>query len=201
MVKKTSKKAPQKSSSISNYVILESRMSGGMLLSPIKHTTPGENWTIGEKFRQPPAIPVVVRIRDGYEEAELRSFLSVPPILSKKLYEILVKAGVDNLEVFDAVLTSRDGKVAIEGFKAFNLVGLFSMADLKKSKFSPGNSSREIDASFDKLVFDPNKKPSHLMFRLEEYTSAVVVHKSIRQAIEEAGITHIKFIEASEFIS
>ena len=99
------------------------------------------------------------------------------------------------------MLRSDDGKVRIEGFKAFNLIGLVAAADLSASRFAPENPSRHLDASFDGLVLDPERIGGLLMFRLAEFSSAVIVHRSVQAAIEQAGIKRISFRKPSEFLS
>ena len=183
------------------YFVMEPNMSGGMLLAPIPKAPNRQSWTVGARFTAPPALPIAVKIREGYESAEPRHFVDVPPILSDELLSILRAAGVSNLDVYDAVLRSADGAVELKGYKAFNLIGLIKAADLAASTFSPNNPSRFLDASFDGLVIDANKVKGVLMFRLAEHTSAVVVHGSIRAAIENAGITGIEFVQPTQFLS
>ena len=39
-----------------------------------------------------------------------------------------------------------------------------------------------------------------LMFRLAENTSAILVHRSVRDAIEAAGIEAVRFVEPADFL-
>jgi len=183
------------------YFVMEPNMSGGMLLAPIAKAPNRQSWTVGARFTAAPALPIVVKIREGYETAEPRPFVDVPPIMSDELLTVLRAAGVTNLDVYDAVLRSADGSVELKGYKAFNLIGLIKAADLAASTFAPGNPSRFLDASFDGLVIDEKKVKGVLMFRLAEHTSAVVVHGSIRAAIEAAGIAGIEFVQPTQFLS
>jgi hypothetical protein len=177
------------------YFAMDIKMSGGMLLGTMMEPPSEQSWTMGEFFTQAPKMPIVVKIRDGYESAEAREFMSVPPIMSKRMYEVLKSAGVLNLQVFDATIQSQDHTVKLKDFLAFNLIGLVKAADMKKSRFSPHNSSREIDAWFDHLQLKDEIRTDLLMFRLAEYTSTIVVHESVRKAIEAAGIRHVYFEE------
>jgi hypothetical protein len=184
-----------------DYYAMQSDMAGGMLLAPLRYAPNDARWTVGQRFVQAPAEPVVAKIRNGYEDAEPRPFLGVPPIVSDKLLAVLRAAGVSNLDVYDAVLQSADGSVALKGYKAFNLIGLVAAADLAQTRFAPDNASRFLDASIDGLVIDPAKAGGQLMFRLAENTSAILVHRSVKAAIESAGIAHIEFLKPSEFLS
>lgn len=156
------------------YDVLQPVLRGGMLLAPLRDA-PGEaSWTVGVRFAVPPPEPVEVHIRDGYEDAEPRPFLGVPPIVRDDLLAVLRGAGVDNLDVYDAVLRSRDGAVRIAGYKAFNLIGLVDAVDR-------GQGRR--------------------MFRLAEDTSAILVHRSVRDAIEAAGIGPLRFVAPADHLS
>lgn len=150
-------------------------MKGGMLLSPLRDIvdTHGNetSWTEGVSFSKSPDLPVIAKIRSGYETADPRPFLGVPPIISNELNRVLQKMGVKNIETFDAVLKSTDGQI-IEGYKAFNLVGLVSYADVSKTNLQ--------------------------MFRIEENTSAIFVHEKVRAGIESAKIPFINFLEPTE---
>lgn len=193
----TAKKTPP----TPQYFVIEPDMSGGMLLAPLARAPNRQSWTVGARFTAPPPTPVVAKIRDGYEDAEPRAFVDVPPIVSDDLYAVLRAAGVSNLDVYDAVLRSADGRLELKGYKAFNLIGLVKAADLSASTFAPGNPSRFLDASFDGLVLDEQRLQGVLMFRLAEHSSAVIVHASVRAAIEDAGIKKIDFVQPTQFLS
>lgn len=184
-----------------DYFVLGAEAHGGMLLTSIPRPHKRQSWTMGQRFSVAPALPVVAGICAGYETALPSPYVDVPPIMSEQLLQVLLNAGVDNIDAYDAVLRSEDGKVEVPGFKAFNLIGLVAAADLKASRFAPDNPSRHLDASFDSLVLDTALIGGARMFRLAEFSSAVVVHASVKAAIEAAGITRISFRKPSEFLS
>ena len=184
-----------------DYFLMQPVMRGGMLLAPLRDAPNEQSWTMGARFEEPPPEPVQAKIRAGYEDAEPRPFMGVPPILSEALLSVLLAAGVSNLDTYDAVLKSADGKVALRGFKAFNLIGLVAAADLSQTRFAPENASRFIDATIDGLVLDPSRAGGLLMFRLAEHSSAIVVHRRIKDAVEAAGIAHVQFVSPNEYLS
>lgn len=186
---------------VDDYFVMQPVMRGGMLLAPLRDVPEDQGWTLGVRFDPPPKEPVVAKIRNGYEEAEPRPFMSVPPILSQALFDVLLAAGVSNLEAFDAVLKSADGQLTLTGYKAFNLIGLVGGADLAQTRFAPENPSRFIDATIDGLVLDPRRVLGLRMFRLAEHTSAILVHRSVKAAIEAAGTTHVTFVKPSDYLS
>jgi hypothetical protein len=121
--------------------------------------------------------------------------------MSDRFYEALRKTGVDNLDVYDAVLVNKAENVTIKGYKAFNVIGLVAAADLGQTKFSPENPSRLIDASIDSLAIDAKKAKGLLLFRLAEYAGAVIVHASLKNALEKIDFPYLVFNEPKEFIS
>ena len=174
--------------------------SNGMLLYDIPDPGKLDRWYSGHKFKSPPKEPVVVTIRKGFEHGDLPPFSVAVNIMSDEFYKALCDAGVDNLDVYDAVLRSKDGTVEYKGFKAYNVLGLVRAADLSKTKFNdPG--SRLIDASIETLEIDPNKAMGFLMFRLAEYVSAVIVHERVKKFIEPMNFPYVQFNEPSGFTS
>jgi hypothetical protein len=183
------------------FFVLGSDMKGGMLLTSIPRPHRRQSWTMGQRFTTAPTLPVMAEITKGYETATPCSYVDVPPIMSVGLYETLVHAGVTNIDAYDAVLRSEDGAVTVKGFVAFNLIGLVAAADLGASRFAAGSSSRHLDASFDSLVLDTERIAGLRMFRLAEFSSAVIVHRSIKAAIEAAAIPRVVFRKPAEFLS
>jgi hypothetical protein len=191
---------PDQPAPVDEYFVMQPVMRGGMLLAPLRDVPEDQGWTVGQRFDPPPVPPVVARVRSGYETAEPRPFLGVPPILSDKLLDVLRAAGVSNLDVYEAVIQSADGQVSLKGWKAFNLIGLVAGADLSQTRFTPGQPSRFLDASIDGLALDPAKISGLRMFRLAENTSAIVVHRAVKAAVEAAGIAHIQFLKPADFM-
>jgi hypothetical protein len=185
----------------SEYYVLESSNPDRMLLYDFDDPGPEDNWLIGQRFRSAPAEPVVVQIQPGYERKDLLPFFGTPPVMSAEFHDALRAAGVDNIDVYDAVLRSKDGSVEHAGFKAFNVVGLVAAADLSRTRFAPENPSRVVDASIESLVIDPAKVKDLLLFRLAEYVSAVIVHERLRRAIEARQFPHVLFRDPRDFIS
>ena len=185
----------------SDYYVLEGENPKRMLLYDFDDPGPQDSWLIGQRFHSAPTQPVIVAIQPGYERAELLPYFGTPPVMSYEFYESLQRAGVDNIEAYDAVLQSEDGAVQHRGFKAFNIVGLISAADLTQTQFSSSNPERLIDAGIESLTIDPSKPKGLLMFRLAEYVGAVIVHDKVKRAIEAKPFPHVVFREPSQFIS
>lgn len=182
------------------YYIMGRHNPDGMLLYSLPDPSDDDSWTIGQRFVEPPEGPVEIGIIEGYEQAQPLHWFDTPPVVSDALYDVLLKAGVANLEAIDAVLTSDDGRTRLTGYKAINVVGLVKAAGAG-TRFDAANASRLIDASIDSLEIDPDRCGGARMFRLAEFSGAVVVDDQVKQAIEAAGLPWIVFHAPAEFIS
>jgi hypothetical protein len=182
------------------YYILDAQNPKRMLLSSLEDPGLDDNWFWGRRFVEPPEEPIFVPILDGYEKAELMDYFGTPPVMSQRFYDALLRAGVSNLDVFDAILSDDSGDVRHEGYKAFNLIGIIAAAG-SATEYSADNESRLIDASIEKLSIDEKAAHGALMFRLAEYAGAVIVHESVKRAIEREGFAHVVFREPEDFIS
>jgi hypothetical protein len=183
------------------YWLLESRNDKRMLLFSLRDPSFADSWLYGKPFATQPATPLIVGIIKGYETAQPLDYFGTPPVISERFYRALVDAGVDNIDVYDATLASEDRQLQISGYKACNIIGLVKAADLTKTVFSPDNPSRLMDASIDSLAIDPQRAKGHLFFRLAEYSGAVVVHDSIKRALEKHQFPHLVFSRPESFMS
>lgn len=184
----------------SDYFVLDSSHPDMMLLVPPADPSVKDSWLFGKPFLKPPKEPVVVKIRQNHEQGQLLDYFGTARLMSDAFLEAVRSAGVDNLDVYDAVLKGSDGSQHT-GYKAFNVIGMVDAADMAKSRFSDPDGSRLIDASLDGLVIDPQKARGLLMFRLAQYTAAVMVHARVRAAIEARNFPNIIFREPTEFWS
>ena len=115
--------------------------------------------------------------------------------------EALRSAGVDNIDTYDAALESEDGSVRLPGYKAYNIVGTVTAADVAKSEFSPDNPSRQIDASIRSLVVDETKTKGLLLFRLAESVDTILIHHSVKTVLEARNFRGVLFTPPSLHIS
>lgn len=172
-----------------------------MLLNSLPAPGPWIGWIDGQVFPKPPTLPVAVRIKAGYERSEPPVFKEVPQIMTAEFFEALRSAGVDNIDVYDAILESADGTVRLPGYKAYNIVGVVSAADVGKTEFSPENPSRQIDASIRSLVVDEAKTRGLLLFRLAESVDTILIHNSVKVALESRNFRGVLFTPPNLHIS
>ncbi|WP_163997959.1 imm11 family protein [Pyxidicoccus caerfyrddinensis] len=150
-------------------------------------------WNSGEPLENHPALPMRVPVATDRQTVMAEFWDATPALMTKRLLDALTAAGVNNLEVFPAVLIDSSG-AETTNHVAFNLVGLIAAADLNATRFAPGTERRMIDSDIDHLVVDPSKTGGALMFRLAEAVNVILVHEKVKTAIEAAGIDTMTFM-------
>ena len=121
------------------------------------------------------------------------------PVMHISLLDALTAVGVDNLQVYDAIIRDLDKGIEYKNYKAFNIVGKISAADMDKSIMMGTSDSVMIDADFDRLVIDESKCQDQLLFRLAENMTAIIVHERIKNEVEKRGIKGIFFYASGEW--
>jgi hypothetical protein len=124
----------------------------------------------------------VQRNADGSrQEPRLSAYYYARELMQKKLVEVLQSAGVDNLQVFPAVITEEGRDTRIEDYVVVNVVGLVACAAVGASDSMPFAGG----LFFNDLVIDPTKTGSLLMFRLAESKMDVLVHERVVKKLQE----------------
>jgi len=117
-------------------------------------------------------------------------------MFSQQLIELLTKLEVDNIQYFDTDVTyTLTGEKV--NYKVANIIDVVSGLDLEKSDviLSRQGNVLEIEA----MCLDESKLSGHKVFRLQESIMHLVVHKSIKEAIERAGLTGVMFLTDDEY--
>jgi hypothetical protein len=89
--------------------------------------------------------------------------------------------------------------VTYKDYLAFNIIGVIAAADLSKSEYHAWDESK-VALDFNSLVIDEIKTRNALIFRLAEATNGIVIHESVKKAIEAAGINTLTFISPEEWV-
>lgn len=147
----------------------------------------------GEKMPGKIKEPIRLEIEDDRDEAPFPSFLRMPvPLMSKKLLDVVRKAGVNNIDAYKAELYWDDGELASKDYYVVNIIGAIAAADMDKSIYDPDQPDRMIAMSFDALTVDERKAHGYMMFRLAENIGTILIHEDVRKAIEKAKIPLIE---------
>ncbi len=126
-------------------------------------------------------------------------FLPDLPVFRDDLIAAMRKCGATNLDAYDAVILDPDSGKKITNYKAVNLIGLVSAADMKKSKYTVHTQPALIDVDFDSLVIDPSKTHDLTIFRLAESTNAILCHERLVEYLDRNGFEgKITFLDPAE---
>lgn len=152
-------------------------------------------WSMGVPFRKTVPEPVRCRLdpRGGPLLPDI--FLTDIPMFSDRLIAILEGAGVDNLVKLRAEVEDLHGQVHTN-YKAVNIVGAVSCADLNQSVFRP--TSEPPLMKFRKLVLDEPRAHGLPLFRLGESTRFILVHEDVKSAIESANLLGVRVLPLDE---
>jgi len=104
------------------------------------------------------------------------------PLMSKRFLEIIQGAGVDNVQAFPVVIESEVDGTKWGDYFAVNILGRISCAELDKSEYTeimPGHYR------FRELAIDAEKTKGALLFRLQEHTPTILMHKTVGKYIIE----------------
>lgn len=171
---------------------------------PIKPISRGPgvrgNWRDGRPVAGPVPQPLVYTLSDAYEgHPQPMYYAEAIPVMRDDVVAALDAAGVDNIQYFDAVLRDAAAGRDYTNYKAYNIVGLVSCADMGASTMMGTSDSNHLDADFDGLVLDESRVGGALLFRMAENVSAIVVHERVKVAIEASGIPGFVFCGPGEW--
>lgn len=177
------------------YYMLECLSPASGYIAAVEHRDddPMRSWICGERFKVPPPAPLRPRLRMRSKSVVAELWKAPLPLMSGRLHRILLDCGVSNLDVYPAVLVDPKSGREYEDYVAFNIIGAIAAANLSESIYSaPDGPMLSVD--FDSLVIDTEKARGALMFRLAESVNGIVVHDSVRSAIEASEILTLTFI-------
>lgn len=120
------------------------------------------------------------------------------PLFRNDLVTSLMDCGVNNLDLYDSVIKDPDNGQLITAYKAVNIIGLISAADMSKSSATIHGGTALIDVDFDTLSVDTTKAQGALMFRLAESITTVLVHQRVRNHLISCGFDDLAFYEPGE---
>jgi hypothetical protein len=157
-------------------------------------------WRSGRPLSVPVTPPLVYTLDPDYPGTPKAMYYGESvPVMRDDVVEALSRAGVDNIEYYDAILENPLTGQPETNYKAFNIIGAVSAADMGTSELMGTSNSRMGDTDFHALTLDESRTGGLLLFRLAEALNAIVVHESVRQAIEAAGIPGFVFYGPGEW--
>ena len=162
---------------------------------------PGVDFMRGRRFDPAIAIPRPLRYELSPEyPGEVPWFFKVGgPLMHDAMVQALRDAGVDNIDVYDALLVDPEDGSEWTEYKAVNIVGVVAAVDVAKSKFDPDHPDRQMTSRIEELTLNDKVAGDLLIFRLAEKLSAIVVHDKVKAAIEATEIGPLGFIEPKDW--
>lgn len=160
----------------------------------------GVNWEAGRRHARPVPKPLTLELEPlnrassdhGPELPEY--FTGTIPLFRDDLVDALAGAGVDNLDLYDVLVRDPDDGKTYSNYKAVNIIGVVSAADMGASKATVHTGGPVIDVEFDNLVLDEARPRGALIFRLAEATGTIVVHERLRDHLLAKGFDRLEFL-------
>lgn len=157
-------------------------------------------WYHGAKLDEDFPVPLVYTL-DPEQPGNIPAMINdmAYPVMRDDLAEALAAAGVDNLQLFPAVIRDPSTGIQHTNFKAFNVVGVIAAADMAKSERMATTDSQMIDVDFRSLAIDEKKAAPFRLFRLAESVNAIIVDDVVKAEVERRGIPGMVFYEPEDW--
>jgi len=110
------------------------------------------------------------------------------PVVSDLLLQAMAASGIDNFQIFPALLRSAGTGEQWSGYHAFNAIGLIDATDMRGSKYEEimaGNDEVPALLDFETLVIDGSRTRNLLLFRLAQNPGAMLVHERVRSELRQ----------------
>ena len=117
-------------------------------------------------------------------------------MFSEKFIEVLAQLDVTNIQYFDAAVTYEPTGAKVS-YKVANVIGLVEGLNREKSDLmlSPKGNVLEIA----RMCLAEERLVGQKIFRLQEDSMLVIVHKSIKEAVERAGLNGFMFMTDEQY--
>jgi len=155
----------------------------------------GVSFNMGRRIDLPIATPLRFELDPDWGRDIAVFTGSRIPIMRKDLIQALRDAGVDNIDVYDAVVVDPRDQKQVHDYQAVNIIGLVSAANLGASDYESFGEAPSVDALFGNPVIDEKRAAGALMFRMQESVMTVMVHDRIKREIAQRFPT-LEFIPA-----
>ncbi|WIG95911.1 hypothetical protein [Myxococcus sp. SDU36] len=152
-------------------------------------------WTMGIRYPDPVQEPIPCYL-DPRSGPVMPDLIIDVPLFSQRLVEVLKGAGVRNLDLYDAVVIDREREKTYSHYKAVNIVGLVSCADLPRSEYLPGYKPPLM--KFTKLCIDEARTLGLPLFRLAEDSLVILVSEAVKEAIEASKLVGVRVVSLED---
>lgn len=153
-----------------------------------------DSWLTGSRFASAPPGAIVLYWDPEDEEGPPQPLYKAGvPMMTKRVHEALVQAGVDNLDVYPVEVRSHQSTEINQDYVAFNVIGVIRAADMSKSVYDPSVEPHLIAVGFNGVTIDESRTGGALLFRLAENVGAIVIHDRVKRHLEglSLGLTFV----------
>lgn len=157
------------------------------------------NWLSGSRFEVKIPEPLVFQLHKSGDYIT-DFFPPAIPLMSVKMLNALADAGVDNIDTYKATLLDASGIPVADEYRAINIIGRVACADLDASDCDMDDPDDPIGVDFNSLVIDEDRAVGFSFFRLHEAANGIVVHDTVRQALEPLQLRGIVFVDPLDWI-
>ncbi len=148
-------------------------------------------WTMGVFSEFIPPTPIICTLNPERGDILRDVYLIDIPLFSNKFLSVIESFGIDNIQKYNAVLKTADGK-SISGYSAINIVGLVECVNFDESEFIPGSEPPLM--RFKRLVLDSSKAKNFDFFRLGEHSLHIIISEKLKNALDEANLVGYSLI-------
>jgi hypothetical protein len=152
-------------------------------------------WTMGVRCPKPVPEPIECYL-DPRSGSVMPDWIAGLTLFSQRFVDVLKSAGVRNMDIYDAVVIDRERDKRYTNYKAVNIIGRVSCADLEKSEYLPDYEAPLME--FEKLVVDESRTMGVPLFRLAESVGFILVSEGVKQAIEAAGLLGVRVVSLED---
>jgi hypothetical protein len=159
-----------------------------------------KSWALGAYFTAIPPNPIMVSItRIG--ESKDPNLIPIPfndanmCLASPEVVNALKSVGVDNIQIFPAILKDSDTNKEYFYF-ALNIIGVQKVSDLSASEWTNFDDEARMDTIFESLLIDEKKVVDANIFRLHEDMGTIIISEALKRSLEK--IPYLTFTPVSK---
>lgn len=157
------------------------------------------SWISGQKFSTEPNTPIVAELEGGPDDVIVPMYTVGLLLLRDDVITAFEQAGIENCDYYPAIIRNPHTAEVLKNYKAVNIIGAVSAANLDESIFE-SHGSPVIDVDFDELKIDETRTRGLKIFRLAECVTGIVIHESVKDKILENGINDLDFVNPKNWI-
>jgi hypothetical protein len=161
-----------------------------------------ESWSLGRRWDADLPSPIEIEVEpiDDYTGPPADMYDGNICLMSDAMVRALKDAGVDNIDVYPAVLKNIETGETYS-YQAVNIVGLVSAADLGRSEWESYDGDGLFDVNFSRLEVDTAAAKGALIFRLAENTGTILIHEKVRERLEKQDFPSLRFLAPGDWVT